>query len=108
MRALLAAVFVFVVFATVIGDIQEHGHSYLTRNVTVEDGACIFERNTLPDGETKALHDPCVIATCYAARREVNATLCRNFGVDPGCRVHWTPDGVYPECCPRQVCDGTE
>uniref|UniRef100_A0A023FBL4 Secreted protein n=1 Tax=Amblyomma cajennense TaxID=34607 RepID=A0A023FBL4_AMBCJ len=75
MRAFTASFCALVAFATVICDVQEHGHSYLTRNVTVENGACIFERNTLPDGETKALHDPCVIATCYAARREVNATL---------------------------------
>ncbi|KAK8767477.1 hypothetical protein V5799_005736 [Amblyomma americanum] len=108
MRAFVALFCALVAFATVICDIQEHGHSYLTRNVTVENGACIFERNTLPDGETKALHDPCVIATCYAARREVNATLCRNFGVDPGCRFHWRNDGVYPQCCPTQVCDGTD
>uniref|UniRef100_A0A1E1WY07 Single domain-containing protein n=1 Tax=Amblyomma aureolatum TaxID=187763 RepID=A0A1E1WY07_9ACAR len=108
MRALIVSFSVLVTFATVICDIEEHGQSYLTRNVTIENGACIFERNTLPDGETKALHDPCVIATCYAERREVNATLCRNFGVDPGCRVQWTPDGVYPECCPKQVCDLTD
>uniref|UniRef100_A0A6M2E4G0 Single domain-containing protein n=1 Tax=Amblyomma tuberculatum TaxID=48802 RepID=A0A6M2E4G0_9ACAR len=104
MRALVASFFVMVVFATVICGMHEHGHSYLTRNVTIENGACIFERNTLPDGEPKALHYPCVIATCYAARREVNATLCPNFGVGPDCRVQWTPDGVYPECCPKQVC----
>uniref|UniRef100_A0A6M2E1N2 Single domain-containing protein n=1 Tax=Amblyomma tuberculatum TaxID=48802 RepID=A0A6M2E1N2_9ACAR len=108
MRTLVLSFCVLVASMVALCDIQEHGHSYITRNVTIENGSCIFERNPVADGETKALHYPCVIATCYAARREVNATLCRNFGVDPGCRVQWTPVGVYPECCPRQVCDGSD
>ncbi|XP_037570668.1 U-scoloptoxin(16)-Er13a-like [Dermacentor silvarum] len=104
MRSLAASLCAFVAFSIVCCDVQERGHTYVTRNVTVRDGACVFERNVIRDGETKALNSPCVISTCYAAAREVNSTLCPNFGVAEGCRVEWTPDGEYPNCCPKHVC----
>uniref|UniRef100_A0A6G5A5C5 Putative kDa protein 2 n=1 Tax=Rhipicephalus microplus TaxID=6941 RepID=A0A6G5A5C5_RHIMP len=96
--------FLLVVISVVCGDVQERGHSYVTKNVTVENGACVYQRNVIPDGETKALNNPCILSTCYAADRKVNSTLCPNIGVDEGCHVEWTPDGVYPNCCPKHVC----
>nr|XP_037287070.1 U-scoloptoxin(16)-Er13a-like [Rhipicephalus microplus] len=96
--------FLLVVISVVSGDVQERGHSYVTKNVTVENGACVYQRNIIPDGETKALNNPCILSTCYAADRKVNSTLCPNIGVDEGCHVEWTPDGVYPNCCPKHVC----
>ncbi|KAL3238806.1 hypothetical protein MRX96_021836 [Rhipicephalus microplus] len=96
--------FLFVVISVVCGDVQERGHSYVTKNVTVENGACVYQRNVILDGETKALNNPCILSTCYAADRKVNSTLCPNIGVDEGCHVEWTPDGVYPNCCPKHVC----
>uniref|UniRef100_E2J6T2 Putative 8.9 kDa secreted protein n=1 Tax=Hyalomma rufipes TaxID=72862 RepID=E2J6T2_HYARU len=104
MRTLWASLFVVAAVAVVYCDVQERGHTYVTRNVKVEDGACVFEHNVIMDGETKALHSPCVLSTCHAAAREVNSTLCPNIGVEQGCRVEWTPDGEYPNCCPKHVC----
>uniref|UniRef100_C9W1D0 Putative 8.9 kDa secreted protein n=1 Tax=Rhipicephalus sanguineus TaxID=34632 RepID=C9W1D0_RHISA len=104
MRTFGASLFVLLAISVAYCDVQERGHTYVTKNVTVENGACVFERNVIPDGETKALNSPCVISTCYAADRKVNSTLCPNFGVAEGCHVEWTPDGEYPNCCPKHVC----
>ncbi|KAH6943088.1 hypothetical protein HPB50_015986 [Hyalomma asiaticum] len=104
MRLLGTSLAVVAAFSLVFCDVQERGHTYVTKNVEVQEGACHFQRNVIPDGETKALNSPCVLSTCYATAREVNSTLCPNIGVDPGCRVEWTPDGDYPNCCPKHVC----
>ncbi|KAF2905956.1 hypothetical protein ILUMI_00216 [Ignelater luminosus] len=74
----------------------------------VKDEYCTYEGIKIKEEESvPAPLGQCMMVTCFnAAENHFSFRICKNFVDNPDCKkIDFDTSKLYPDCCPRQICD---